>query len=31
MARFAGVDAHACDDEAAERLWEISEQMLSAA
>jgi NAD(P)-dependent dehydrogenase (short-subunit alcohol dehydrogenase family) len=31
MARFAGVDAHACDDEAAELLWSISEQLLQAA
>ncbi|MEM7441537.1 MAG: SDR family NAD(P)-dependent oxidoreductase, partial [Pseudomonadota bacterium] len=30
MARFSGVNAHACDDESAERLWEISEQMLAA-
>lgn len=29
MARFAGVDAHACDDEAAERLWAVSEEMLA--
>lgn len=28
MARYAGVDAHACDDAAAERLWSISEQLL---
>ena len=28
FARFRGVDAHACDDEAAERLWEISETLL---
>ena len=31
MARFAGVDPHACDDEAAERLWGLSEAMLAAA
>jgi NAD(P)-dependent dehydrogenase (short-subunit alcohol dehydrogenase family) len=31
MARFMGVDAHACDDDAAERLWEISAAMLGAA
>lgn len=30
-ARFRGVDAHACDDAAAERLWEISEKLLRAA
>ncbi|MEO0338774.1 MAG: oxidoreductase [Bacteroidota bacterium] len=28
MARYFGADPHICDDEAAERLWEISEQML---
>lgn len=28
MARYMGVDAHACDDEGAERLWEISEAFL---
>ena len=28
MARFFGVNAHACDDESAERLWEISETLL---
>ncbi len=26
-ARYFGVDAHACDDEAAERLWEVSEDL----
>jgi NAD(P)-dependent dehydrogenase (short-subunit alcohol dehydrogenase family) len=26
-ARYFGVDAHACDDEAAERLWAISEEL----
>jgi len=25
MARYMGVDAHACDDESAERLWSITE------
>lgn len=30
MARYMGVDAHACDDAAAERLWEISEKLLDA-
>lgn len=28
MARYFGVDAHACDDESAERLWKMSEQFL---
>ncbi len=28
-ARYAGVHAYACDDEAAERLWEMSESMLA--
>lgn len=28
MKRYFGVDAHACDNEAAERLWEMSEAML---
>lgn len=28
-ARYRGVDAHACNDESAERLWEISEALLS--
>lgn len=28
MARYFGVEAHACDDEAAERLWTISENLL---
>ncbi|MCK0127526.1 oxidoreductase [Erythrobacter sp. F6033] len=28
-ARFRGVDAYACDDEAAERLWETSEATLA--
>lgn len=31
MARFAGVNAHACDDEQAERLWQLSETLLSQA
>lgn len=31
FARYRGVDAHACDDEAAERLWAVSEAMLSEA
>ena len=30
-ARFAGVNPYACDDEAAERLWILSEKMLQAA
>lgn len=30
-ARFMGVNAHACDDEAAEKLWSISEELLDAA
>lgn len=28
MARYFGVDPHACDDEAAEKLWSISVQLL---
>ena len=31
LARFRGVEAHACDDEAAERLWALSEAMLAEA
>lgn len=31
MARFSGVDPHACDDESAELLWSISEQLLQTA
>ncbi|MEO1170128.1 MAG: oxidoreductase [Pseudomonadota bacterium] len=31
LARYRGVDAHACDDENAERLWEISEGLLAEA
>lgn len=30
-ARYFGVDAHACDDEAAERLWMVSEELLAQA
>ena len=28
-ARYLGVNAHACNDESAERLWEISEKLLA--
>ncbi|MGP1281832.1 MAG: oxidoreductase [Parasphingopyxis sp.] len=31
LARYRGVDAHACDDENAERLWGISERLLAEA
>lgn len=31
LARYAGVDAHACDDDAAERLWAVSEALLAQA
>ena len=31
FARFRGVEPHACNDESAERLWEISEAMLASA
>ncbi len=31
MARYMGVNTHACSDESAERLWEMSERLLSAA
>ncbi|MDU8942293.1 oxidoreductase [Ovoidimarina sediminis] len=31
MARYSGVNEHACSDEGAERLWEISERLLVAA
>jgi len=31
FARFRGVNAHACDDENAERLWSMSEALLAAA
>ena len=30
-ARFMGVNAHVCDDDAAERLWTMSEQLLATA
>lgn len=30
LARYAGVNPHACDDEAAERLWALSEALLAA-
>lgn len=30
-ARYTGVNGYACDDDAAERLWEMSEQMLEQA
>ena len=30
-ARFGGVNAHACDEDQAERLWEVSEALLAAA
>jgi NAD(P)-dependent dehydrogenase (short-subunit alcohol dehydrogenase family) len=30
-ARFKGVDAHACSDESAEKLWAISEELLAQA
>lgn len=29
--RFVGVDPHACDDDAAERLWALSEEWIAAA
>ena len=29
--RYVGVDAHVCNDESAERLWKISEELLAAA
>ncbi|MCR9137162.1 MAG: oxidoreductase [Alphaproteobacteria bacterium] len=29
MARYMGVNAHACSDESAERLWEMSEALLA--
>ncbi|RNC85885.1 MAG: SDR family NAD(P)-dependent oxidoreductase [Balneola sp.] len=28
MGRYFGVDPHGCDDESAERLWEVSEKLL---
>ncbi|QLC22821.1 SDR family NAD(P)-dependent oxidoreductase [Parasphingopyxis sp. CP4] len=31
MARYSGVDAHACSDENAEKLWAISEKLLDEA
>lgn len=31
MARYRGVNAHACSDESAERLWAISEELLAQA
>ena len=31
MARYSGVDAHACDDDNAEKLWTISEKLLDEA
>lgn len=31
MARYFGVNAHACDDESAEKLWRISEELLAQA
>lgn len=31
MARYMGVEAHACSDESAERLWDLSMEMLDAA
>ena len=31
MSRFVGVNAHACSDESAERLWSISEALLAQA
>jgi NAD(P)-dependent dehydrogenase (short-subunit alcohol dehydrogenase family) len=31
MARYMGVNPHACDDEAAERLWSMSEDLLARA
>lgn len=31
MARYSGVDAHACNDENAEKLWAISEKLLDEA
>lgn len=30
MARYSGVDPHGCDDDAAERLWGLSERLLQA-
>ena len=31
MARYMGVNAHACSDESAERLWDMSERLLGGA
>ena len=31
IARYSGVDPHACDDESAERLWKMSEELLKQA
>ena len=31
LARYYGVDPHACDDESAERLWAVSEDLLNKA
>ena len=31
MARYMGVNPHACDDEAAEKLWDVSTQLLESA
>lgn len=31
FARYRGVDPHACDDERAERLWTLSEELLASA
>ncbi|MEM8697437.1 MAG: oxidoreductase [Pseudomonadota bacterium] len=31
LARYMGVEAHACDDENAERLWKVSEELLAEA
>ncbi|MEO1483559.1 MAG: oxidoreductase [Myxococcota bacterium] len=31
MARYMGVNEHACNDEGAERLWQLSEDLLAAA
>ncbi|QLC25760.1 SDR family NAD(P)-dependent oxidoreductase [Parasphingopyxis algicola] len=31
LARYRGVDAHACDDDNAEKLWEISQELLAEA
>ncbi|OJJ14366.1 oxidoreductase [marine bacterium AO1-C] len=31
LARYTGVNAHACDDESAEKLWKVSEELLAKA